>query len=39
MAQPSDHAVETCARSVRLATQLQLPDQLVSEVFYVTLLL
>jgi response regulator RpfG family c-di-GMP phosphodiesterase len=38
MGQPSGHAVQTCALSVRLAHDLQLPDQRVSEVFYVALL-
>jgi HD-GYP domain-containing protein (c-di-GMP phosphodiesterase class II) len=38
MGQPSGHAVQTCALSVRLAHDLHLPDQRVSEVFYVALL-
>jgi HD domain len=38
MGQPSGHAVQTCALSVRLANDLQLPDDRVSEVFYVALL-
>jgi hypothetical protein len=38
MGQPSGHAVKTCALSVRLANDLQLPDDQVSEVFYVALL-
>ena len=38
MGQPSGHAVQTCSLSVRLAHDLQLPDERVSEVFYVALL-
>jgi len=38
MGQPSGHAVQTCVLSVRLAHDLQLPDDQVSEVFYVALL-
>jgi HD-GYP domain-containing protein (c-di-GMP phosphodiesterase class II) len=38
MGQPSGHAVQTCALSVQLARDLQLPDEQVSEVFYVALL-
>ncbi|HET9562724.1 MAG TPA: metal-dependent phosphohydrolase, partial [Propionibacteriaceae bacterium] len=38
MGQPSGHAVQTCVLSVRLARDLQLPDDQVSEVFYVALL-
>ena len=38
MGQPSGHAVQTCVLSVRLAHDLQLRDQWVSEVFYVALL-
>ena len=38
MGQPSGHAVQTCLLSVRLARDLQLPDDQVSDVFYVALL-
>ena len=38
MGQPSGHAVQTCVLSVRLARDLQLPDDQVSDVFYVALL-
>ena len=38
MGQPSGHAVQTGALSVRLARDLQLPDDQVSDVFYVALL-
>ena len=38
MGQPSGHAVQTCVLSVRLARDLGLPDDQVSDVFYVALL-
>jgi hypothetical protein len=38
MGQPSGHAAQTCVLSVRLARDLQLADDQVSDVFYVALL-
>ena len=38
MGQPSGHAVQTCVLSVRLARDLQIPNDQVSDVFYVALL-
>ena len=38
MGQPSGHAVQTCVLSVRLARDLQIPNDQVFDVFYVALL-
>jgi hypothetical protein len=38
MGQPRGHAIQTCVLSVRLAREIQLPEDQVSDVFYVALL-